>query len=91
MVVLDPILHPTMDTQPLTGRAATGDLKVTVVERPVVTLPTPATRFGLSPEQATFFKAETGINDDNKLRTHILEVREEAYKVSDAMFRVHPR
>lgn len=69
-----------MDTQTLTGHAGAGDLNITAVLKPD-TEPLAAV-YGLSPQQATFFKAETGINDDDDLRTHILEVQERACKVS---------
>ena len=36
----------------------------------------------LSPEEEAFLKAETGIQDTGELRKHIIEVQEEAYKVS---------
>jgi hypothetical protein len=36
----------------------------------------------LNPEEEAFFKAETRIQDTEKLRKHITEVQEEAYKVS---------
>ena len=35
----------------------------------------------LDPEGESFFKAETGIQDSEELRKHIVEVQEEAYKV----------
>ena len=69
-----------MDTQTPTGRTGAGDIKLTAVVQPY-TEPLDAA-YGLSPEQATFFKAQTGINNDDDLRTHILEVQENAYKVS---------
>lgn len=36
----------------------------------------------LGPKEEAFFKAETGIQDAEELRKHIIEVQEEAYKVS---------
>ena len=36
----------------------------------------------LGPKEEAFFKAETGIQDTEELRKHIIEVQEEAYKVS---------
>ncbi|KAL4071856.1 hypothetical protein J3A83DRAFT_4371831 [Scleroderma citrinum] len=36
----------------------------------------------LSPDEATFFKATTGINDDEELKAHILMAQEKAYKVA---------
>ena len=72
-----------METQTLTGLAGAGDLKISAVVKPGAEALDAAYR--LSPEQATFFKAQTGINDDDDLRTHILEVQESAYKVSVMM------
>jgi len=40
------------------------------------------TVFELGPEEEAFFKAETGIQDMEELRKHVIEVHEEAYKVS---------
>jgi len=34
----------------------------------------------LGPEEEAFFKAETGIQDPEELRTHVVDVHEEAYK-----------
>ncbi|KAG8219067.1 hypothetical protein J3R82DRAFT_4824 [Butyriboletus roseoflavus] len=68
-----------MDTQSLTGFAGAGDLKISAMVKPD-TEPLDAA-YALSPEQATFFKAQTGIDDDNDLRTHILEVQERAFKI----------
>ena len=79
-----------MDTQTFTGLAGAGDLEISAVVK--VDTETLGATYGLSPEQATFFKAQTGINNDADLKTHILEVQENAYKVSDAIsFRVYPR
>ena len=39
----------------------------------------------LSPREEAFFKAETGIQDTEELRKHIIEVQEEAYKVSSRL------
>ena len=36
----------------------------------------------LGPEEEAFFKAETGIQDPKELRRHIIQVHEEAHKVS---------
>ena len=72
-----------MHTQSLTGYAGAGDLKVSAVLKPD-TEPL-AAAYGLSPEQATFFKGETGIDDDDNLRTHIVEVQQRAYEVSEVM------
>ena len=35
----------------------------------------------LTDEESTFFKQQTGIQDDDELKAHILEVQAEAYKV----------
>ena len=37
--------------------------------------------FFLTDEERTFFKQQTGIQDDEELKAHILEVQAEAYKV----------
>ncbi|KAG2342482.1 hypothetical protein BDR05DRAFT_964090 [Suillus weaverae] len=37
--------------------------------------------YSLSSEEAAFFKAQTGIDDDEDLKRHILEVQAKAYKV----------
>ena len=50
-------------------------------------MPPLSAKYGLSPEQTTFFKAQTGIDDDEELKNHILELQERAYKVT----RVHDR
>jgi len=36
----------------------------------------------LGPEEEAFFKVETGIQNPEELRKHIIDVHEEAYKVS---------
>jgi len=36
----------------------------------------------LGPEEEALFKVETGIQDPEELRKHIIDVHEEAYKVS---------
>ena len=38
--------------------------------------------YNLDEEQRVFFKEQTGIQDDNELRDHILQVQAEAYAVS---------
>jgi len=37
--------------------------------------------YGLSDEERAFFKEQTEIRDDEELKTHILELQAEAYKV----------
>ena len=37
----------------------------------------------LGPEEEAFFQAETGIQDTEELRKHIIEIQEEAYKASN--------
>ena len=39
------------------------------------------TLLGLNPEEEAFFKSETGIQDTDELKKHIIEVQEDAYKV----------
>ncbi|KAG8219065.1 hypothetical protein J3R82DRAFT_4821 [Butyriboletus roseoflavus] len=67
-----------MNTQSLTGIPGIEDFKVSVVKPDAEPL---GAAYALSPEQATFFKAQTGIDDDDDLRTHILEVQERAFKI----------
>ncbi|KAG1781672.1 hypothetical protein EV702DRAFT_1177384 [Suillus placidus] len=38
--------------------------------------------YSLSPAQAAFFKTQTGINDDEDLKRHILEIQAKAYKIA---------
>ncbi|KAF9649469.1 hypothetical protein BDM02DRAFT_1817741 [Thelephora ganbajun] len=51
------------------------------IEAHLRTLHPDGTLLELDPEEETFFKAETGIQDTEELRKHIIEVQEEAYKV----------
>ena len=37
--------------------------------------------YDLTDEERAFFKQQTGIQDDDELKTHILQVQAEAYKV----------
>lgn len=37
--------------------------------------------YDLTDEERTFFKQQTGIQDDDELKMHILRVQAEAYKV----------
>ena len=37
--------------------------------------------YKITPEQADFFKAQTGITSDEELKQHIIAVQEAAYKV----------
>ena len=41
------------------------------------------TLYSLTDEERTFFKQQTGIQGDDELKAHILQVQAEAYKVSD--------
>lgn len=38
--------------------------------------------FKPTPDESAFLKAQTGIQDDGKLKEHVLAVQEEAWKVS---------
>jgi len=40
----------------------------------------------LKPEEEAFFKSETGIQDTEELKKHIIEVQEDAYGVSPTLF-----
>ncbi|KAI6039680.1 hypothetical protein EDC04DRAFT_2568253 [Pisolithus marmoratus] len=55
-----------------------GDGSVQIVDVP----PLDPSLYSLTPNEAEFFKAATGINDDKMLRTHILMAQEKAYKVA---------
>ncbi|KAK0220001.1 hypothetical protein IW262DRAFT_1272152 [Armillaria fumosa] len=44
-------------------------------------LPLDTSLYALTEEEAAFFKAETGIQDDTQLKNHILAIQEEAYKI----------
>jgi hypothetical protein len=46
------------------------------------TLDLDETMLELNPGEEAFFKSETGIQDTEELRKHIIEVQEDAYKVS---------
>ncbi|KAI6098235.1 hypothetical protein EDD16DRAFT_1764975 [Pisolithus croceorrhizus] len=63
---------PQADTFPL------GDDSIQIIDVPPLDL----SIYSLTPDEAEFFKAATGINDDNMLRAHILRAQEEAYKVA---------
>ena len=78
--LLKPMCIPNMDTQTLTGSTGAGDLKVGAVIGKPDTIPLGAA-YGLSPDQAIFFKTETGINNNDDLKTHMLEVQKRAYQV----------
>ena len=41
--------------------------------------------YDLTDEERSFFKQQTGIQDDDELKAHILQVQAEAYKVCDLM------
>ncbi|KAG9317905.1 hypothetical protein JVU11DRAFT_2135 [Chiua virens] len=58
-----------------------GDVMVSVAPaKPCEDEPLGST-YALSPEQASFFKAQTGIDNDDDLKAHILDVQGKAYKV----------
>ena len=44
------------------------------------TLPLDVNDYALDGEEARFFKAQTGITDNEDLKRHILQIQEEAYK-----------
>ena len=46
------------------------------------TLRLDSTLLELNPEEEAFFKSETGIQDTEELKKHIIQVQEDAYKVS---------
>ena len=82
--LLEPKYIPNKDTKTLTGSARAGDIKVgAVIGKPdTMTL---RIVYGLSPKQVIFFTTETGINNDNDLKTHILEVQKRACQVGVVM------
>ena len=45
-------------------------------------LPLDNTLLEITPEEEAFFKSETGIQDTEELKKHIIQVQEDAYKVS---------
>jgi hypothetical protein len=50
--------------------------------KPVVpTFPLDDSLYCLDPEETAFFKRQTGIQDEAALKTHIIDVQKEAYKV----------
>lgn len=51
------------------------------IEARLRTLQLDGTLLELGPEEEAFFKSETGIEDTEELRKHIIEVQEDAYKV----------
>jgi hypothetical protein len=61
--------------------SATMDINAETRTRPL-TLDLDETLLELDPEEEAFFKSETGIQDTEELRRHIVEVQEDAYKVS---------
>lgn len=83
----------TMHTQSLTGSAGAGDLEIEVTTAKSVSDTVPlGAAYALSPEQAAFFKTETGIDNDDDLKAHILDVQKKAYQVShQCHFRVRCR
>jgi len=52
-------------------------------------LPLDSTLLELNPEEEAFFKSETGIQDTEELREHIIEVQEGAYKVSRHLNKIY--
>lgn len=51
------------------------------IEARLRTLQLDSTLLELGPEEEVFFKSETGIEDTEELKKHIIEVQEDAYKV----------
>jgi hypothetical protein len=47
----------------------------------LVKFPLDESLYSLGEEQAMFFKQQTGIQDDDELKRHVLEVQREAYDV----------
>jgi hypothetical protein len=57
-----------------------GDITFQTPSKPIVALDT--SLYSLSTEEAAFFKAQTGIDDDEDLKKHILDVQAKAYEAS---------
>ncbi|KIK40734.1 hypothetical protein CY34DRAFT_764385 [Suillus luteus UH-Slu-Lm8-n1] len=57
-----------------------GDITFQTPSKPIVAVDT--SLYNLSTEEAAFFKAQTGIDDDEDLKKHILEVQAKAYEVA---------
>ncbi|CCM06622.1 uncharacterized protein FIBRA_08902 [Fibroporia radiculosa] len=49
--------------------------------KPIPTLDDPDKYYALDDDEITFFKSQTGINDDAALKSHILHVQAQAYEV----------
>ena len=47
--------------------------------------------YDLTDEERAFLKQQTGIQDDEELKTHILQVQAEAYKVCRLVSSAKPR
>jgi hypothetical protein len=47
--------------------------------------------YNLTEDERTFFKQETGIPDDNQLRSHICRLQAEAYEVCIGIRELEPR
>ncbi|KAG8219103.1 hypothetical protein J3R82DRAFT_4868 [Butyriboletus roseoflavus] len=56
----------------------TGDVILTATKSDTSPL---SASYKLSPKQSEFFKTQIGIEDDEALKKHIMEVQERAYKV----------
>ncbi|KZV88673.1 hypothetical protein EXIGLDRAFT_772461 [Exidia glandulosa HHB12029] len=53
-------------------------------ERPAhYNLPIDPSAYSLQPDEAAFFKEQTGLHDDEVLKEHILAVQAEAYQASN--------
>jgi hypothetical protein len=57
-----------------------GDITFQTASTPIIAIDT--SLYSLSSEQAAFFKAQTGIDDDEELKRHILEMQAKAYEAS---------
>jgi len=55
-----------------------GDVKVHTAS----VLATDTSLYNPTPEETAFFKAQTGIDNDDELKRHILDVQAKAYKAS---------
>lgn len=51
------------------------------MSHPLIPLPVDESLYSLDEEASAFFKAQTRIQDDDKLKRHILDLQKKAYEV----------
>ncbi|KAI0053446.1 hypothetical protein FA95DRAFT_1481572 [Auriscalpium vulgare] len=62
-------------------KPAIGESESSTVLPPHYRLPLDESFYGLDAEESAFFKSQTGIQDDNELKNHLLEIQAAAYAV----------